>query len=76
VPAPLSELDPTDEPEPAITEPVAERPLGEIREFYRPVAEIEALPEADVGLADLVPALDTDDASEDEAFEEELEEAI
>jgi hypothetical protein len=76
VPAPLSEPDSTDEPEPAITEPVAETPLEELREFDGPVAEIKALPEADLELADLVPALDTDDASEDEAFEEELEEAI
>jgi hypothetical protein len=55
---------------------VAETPLEELREFDGPVAEIKALPEADLELADLVPALDTDDASEDEAFEEELEEAI
>jgi hypothetical protein len=76
VPAALSELDPTDELEPAITEPVAGTPLEELQECDGPVAEIEALPEADVELAHLVPALDTDDASEDENFEEELEEAI
>ena len=76
MPAPLSERDPTDEPEPAITEPAAETPLKELREFVGPIAEIEALPDADVELADLMPALDTDDASGDGAFEEELEEAI
>jgi tetratricopeptide (TPR) repeat protein len=66
----IDPLEPADELEPSVSEPVAETPAEELRELDGPDAEI------DVDFADVLPPLDRDETEANEAIEEELEEAI
>lgn len=68
--APLPEVASLEEREPLAVEPVAETPAEELRELEGPDAEV------DVEFTDTLPPLEDEEAEDEEAFEEELEEAI